>query len=128
MVIDQCIVFMGGGRPKNRGQVNGLNAQRFQIIQLVQNTLEIAPIAAALNIEINIPAILFFVRLKLIPVACPGMDLEGRSVVKRVSPILVGNFWIIGGISIEKTFRKNLIPYDSLTPVRGEILLSGTIN
>ena len=126
-MIDQCIVFMRRGRPENRSQVNGVNAQGFQIVQLVKDTLQVASIAAALNIEINILAILFFIRLKLIPVACPGMDLESRGVIKRIGSILVGDFWIIRRISIEITLRKDLVPYNSLTPVRSKILLRGTI-
>src|SRR5215213_606213 len=124
MMITQSIVFVRGRRPENRRQVNSINNKRFNIIQLIDHTLQIASVAPALEIVPDIFAVLFFIGLQFIPITCPWMNLKGGGIVKRISAVLIACLRIVRGIAIKKTFRKDLVPYHSFTPFRSKIFLS----
>lgn len=75
MVVHKAVVFVVRGRPKNRVEVEGGDAEALQIVEFIDDALQIAPIPAAREVVQEALAVGLFPRLLFVPITGPGVDL-----------------------------------------------------
>ena len=101
VIVILAVVFMIGGRHKNRIHIDHLNSQILQIIQFVNNPLQVSAVKIPHVHILGRPVPVFHLRHMLADIA--------------VLPCL----HVIGGVSVAETVHVNLIHDRPFCPVRG---------
>ena len=122
VVKTRAVVFVRGRRGEDRVQVKCVNPEILEVGQLVDDPLQVAAVAAALEMFPELLfAVLSFVRLQLVPVAAPRMNLPSLRGINRVGPKQILDARIVGRITVAETLGEDLVPDHRLRPPRNKL-------
>ena len=101
VMVTGAVVFVVRGRIEDRIQINGIDAKILQVIELVDDPLQIAAVAATLHVlpELRF-AVGFFVILQLVPITAPGVHTPLLRRLHRVGTRDVGHGRVIRRIAV----------------------------
>ena len=76
MMIGATVIFMVRGRFKYRIQIECTDAEFLQVVEFFDDALQIAPVAAPLDVIPDVPAVFVLPGLHFVPVGCPGRGAQ----------------------------------------------------
>jgi len=114
---DEGVIFMEGRGGKDRVEVQGSDSEVLEVIELVDHTLKIAPVAPVVQAAVDVRSQIAFPTLHGVPFFRPRRDPPFGSDMIRYPTIFGGR--VVLGISVAEPLRKDLVPDGLLCPVRG---------
>ena len=111
------IVLVVGWRLKDRVEVDGSDAQVFEVIQLVQHTLQVAAVEVLAPDEVARTARVARVADRLVPVRLVGAEDAAALIVERRA-----GRGVIGGVAIAEAVGEDLVEDGVLDPIGGGVV------